>query len=1302
MSCNVDVFKKEMEGFLSSPVVKGKLGALVKGKKGTTTKEVKDTVDKFAYNLRQLQPPKEGMVDVKPIVKAKEVKETKVDEGGVDEGRSPESKLGSVVAATKDMINANSPTVDGVSVVVEDIVKVDDGYSVRFTRSTTGRTVTRKLRGKAFIQLDGVDFQVTSEELDNLGSDKDFLNRGYEEYEVVARDLISNPDKIMELAEEVDKLDPTDTGEWHKATLLDNLSGIVAPLVSLMPDVTVHLGRTTRNGGMVKFDGNKADVYVGLGPRDTNRSALEAYTHELYHVVTAYALNSRDPAIASVRRRIVAIKNSFLSMTPEELSKYMDKPDLVQAQADLDYFADTAVGLHEFIAFARTNKATMKALADRRTNRVTTDETNLVTKLIGYVRELFDRLVVWNRKIPTGSDYQEMAWLVARLAETNKKQVVRKREGILGKLIGQFNKAEDNLATRIDKMKDKAGKRQDTSKLVGGGVVKQGYHIVATIAKSLVSQEAKRTIQFLSSTTGVKSLKPEGTLWSTIRDMSESDDYQDMIEQLGYYSNQIDQHRALTRLDKIQMIKSGFTRKLDVDEENSLTSIVVDIDLGTIAYDYDVVDLIKYPNRLKQEIKNLEDKLKGETDKRSYNYYIAQIDGLARYMVDGDGGIVQMTNAKNIVDRVSVEGVRYPDNTKELVDIVDTLATLRGLQVSSKTDKDIFLDLMENEKSGVEQVVAYQVAHKEMSEKELFTTHADKRRIIKGYSKPVLDQNIEGTTAPIADEKRMKRLGYKLSHKVPRYSLDASEGELGYYVSSLQVTQTFHRVALRTTGKNTRGTSVTGKVGLDGDNVVERVKADKLIRAINVRAEEIVREMEAGTYVATADDKLLSPKLNNSGRIVGYSYNMSKKNKVKILKMDRRVSNVIGSMYASTYDKMESSTFNKELLKYVKEDADKNKSKKHMMGKLNSMEYVTLDGKSNDKELNELWGLVPTEIKLEFKDGITLRRDMLHSIMGYRELGLSDVPGGKILPEGMNYGLRVAEKVWKEIVKVAKVDVILRTPTVLVGNVVSNLMYSVMTGHSPVEIAKLQLQGVRDLNDFISSQKEVIRLKGKEKAGLASSVEIRRLSALEGDIKSSPVKDLIDGGFYTSIVEELDIGEGDNSSMFTDILDDRLKGAPTIVRDGVNLLYLNEKTSVFKMMSTATQYSDFVARYAQYHLMLRKGISKDKALKTVRDAFINYNKPNSRLVEWFNQMGFIMFTKYFTRIQKAIAELAKGHPAKLLIAILGQEYIVGDVEDVTDQSMITKNLGGMVYNPFETLVRAITPSGLEALTYPIR
>jgi hypothetical protein len=110
--------------------------------------------------------------------------------------------------------------------------------------------------------------------------------------------------------------------------------------------------------------------------------------------------------------------------------------------------------------------------------------------------------------------------------------------------------------------------------------------------------------------------------------------------------------------------------------------------------------------------------------------------------------------------------------------------------------------------------------------------------------------------------------------------------------------------------------------------------------------------------------------------------------------------------------------------------------------------------------------------------------------------------------------------------------------------------------------------------------------------------------------------------------------------------------------------------------------------------MKKKGHSEQAIMKTLRNAFINYNKPNSPLMEWANQVGLVMFTKYYIRIQRFIVSFGKENPFKTILA-LGIDGYLGDPATANDSFLLTAGVPG-VNNPLDIVERAITPGAFIA------
>ena len=115
-------------------------------------------------------------------------------------------------------------------------------------------------------------------------------------------------------------------------------------------------------------------------------------------------------------------------------------------------------------------------------------------------------------------------------------------------------------------------------------------------------------------------------------------------------------------------------------------------------------------------------------------------------------------------------------------------------------------------------------------------------------------------------------------------------------------------------------------------------------------------------------------------------------------------------------------------------------------------------------------------------------------------------------------------------------------------------------------------------------------------------------------------------------------------------------------------------------MSHVTQMSDFTARYTLYqHLTQRKRapLDTDTAMKQISDAFVNYDIPSGRALQYMNDMGFLMFTKYYLRIQRVIFNTVREHPARALMLMTLDAYFSG-LQSILDSSMI-----GRLGNPLE-------------------
>ena len=100
--------------------------------------------------------------------------------------------------------------------------------------------------------------------------------------------------------------------------------------------------------------------------------------------------------------------------------------------------------------------------------------------------------------------------------------------------------------------------------------------------------------------------------------------------------------------------------------------------------------------------------------------------------------------------------------------------------------------------------------------------------------------------------------------------------------------------------------------------------------------------------------------------------------------------------------------------------------------------------------------------------------------------------------------------------------------------------------------------------------------------------------------------------------------------------------------------FMTHDTPLYKGLSQVNQLSDFVGRYVLYkHLTSRKNnpLSKEDAVQKASDVFVNYDIAMHPGMQYLDDHGFMMFTKYFLRIQKVLLRLTRDNPLRVLLGV---------------------------------------------------
>lgn len=1255
-------------------------------------------------------------------------------------------------------INANRPYLNKQRVELLDIRENPDGYTVKYKYGNSDKVYTKDVGEYSPFTFgrDGASFQMDAKKLNELYSDYDGGFESDSSVATKAADNVNNPEQMRALGKRLAKM--SSISDEMKDVLLGVLDSVVDPMKKYIPEMSVWLREEAeKTGGKLVLDGEKMGIHMVVGNSTVGKSPLEVFVHEVVHAATAYAIESRDATVGAAVRRLQDLR--------EEVVRALGDDPLA------DYLSDGSRGLHEFVAHAMTNEKVIWVLKRMKPLKAKEEYPNLFSKVVGYIQKMFEAMTMAVRHEKRDMDGHTLAVkLVHQLTEVNNRALLEERSLKRSKFYQIFVKVEDNFRAMMAKAmeKDDDWEKKVAKELRVDNVLAKGWGLTKLVAMSVVDERAKKLLgatMDLFASAGLTWLNPEASVREAMAAMAEGDKLTDRLEVLMHTSASIQQRKENMFSGVAHDLQNGFSEKLSNEDEVRLTDTVLDTDLQSVYWNYDMRDVLVSEHNVQREIDALKAQLKEKVSEEELRYMSAQAKGLGKYMVTGKGHPAQLLNAWNIA-RMAHSRKEKAVADEAVAEIVDKMATMEAL-VAMGGEKRMWLrDMIVAETNGMDQLVGYQTRMAMDSRYKLFSGPGDRAREMKGYSKQVYDRNSDIAIAPVKDEAEMAKMGYVKKAELKKHSLDKSTEVMAVYVSGVKIQQNLNRVTLMYNGKQRRGTTFTEVRAMSGDVL----KAKRDISAMRKEVESGADEMMRTGMPLEVEDMTVLPVYDQGGGIVDFRYVANKEVKEGLLGMDRRAINVVARGYASVYEKSVTGNYNDLVMAEIEKDAAENYNPK-VTGSLglNMKRYVMVQMNSPVKEVADLWNVLPQELKEKYPGGFPIRRDLMHWYMGYRDRSVADTALVKMTPKNVQLALRVVEQIWKDIVQVTKADWIIKTPIVLVGNVVSNFMYSVTTGENPVEVARLQMEGVKELNEYLKKQKELDRLQRKVDIFQATEEDKRHLNRLKNDLKDSTVAKLVEEGFYTTIAEDLGLEEyGSRETLTGKWVNDKMANMPAVVRDGADWMWLTSRTPVYKFVSAATTYSDFAARYAHYHLMmknresverkwvdgikgsygdgakvatkvseygmhinelvgpdmkLRKDADKvlmkaikdsgkyeEMVVKTVREAFVNYHKPTG--YEYLNQMGMMMFTKWYFNIQRAIANLAKGHPLKAIISLLGQEFVLNmDIETMEDSQILTrmyeddewtKMFGVSVRNPLDHIEKVLVPPGLEVLMNTVK
>lgn len=648
--------------------------------------------------------------------------------------------------------------------------------------------------------------------------------------------------------------------------------------------------------------------------------------------------------------------------------------------------------------------------------------------------------------------------------------------------------------------------------------------------------------------------------------------------------------------------------------------------------------------------------------------------------------------------------------------IIKMLATLYSIKYSKQQQRNQAAEVLDKELArkdgnGIELMLG---VHRDLEMdalERLFDNNPT--QMIHGYTPEIYDPHVDMQVVDQETGDRLIARGYKHIHDVTIDNDLADEdgnygGKKGLYV--LQGGGLNRRVSgmFSLTSLQSKGTSIHN--GWMNVNTVSGLQnAATQADVTNRKANKLKKFGTTKIDPSSVKGTKLAPIYDDRGNVVNWAHLMSGEVRDNVLRRENRFDKVMGTLAGSVFDKETTQGTNKLVAEKLHEQYEAGYDAEPYA-------YVTVSGDSEDQELKELWQLLPEETKKEIQrvwggDFVVVRKDSLDITFGYRKLTVSsvltkereDLEGvQKFIRElfhsfaqsrGMNdeqaddFAKKVGtlvlqgERGWQELNQMFKDIIVIKNLATLVGNVWSNASLLWLMGVP--NAWKHQWTALRGIMSYEADAKRLKEIEAKLETGYspANLGELQQeATKLKDAIARNPVTKMVEAGLMPTIVEDVDLMDDPYSykTALAEKTDKYVSKIPGPVKTAAKYVFMTHDTPLYTVLSRATQYSDFLARYALYqHVTTREEnkLTHDQGILKALNAFVHYDVPMQRTLQYFDDMGTLAFMKYFLRVQKVLMETFKENPGRFLTMLLARRLVeLGPV--VLDSSALA-HLGNM-------------------------
>jgi hypothetical protein len=734
-----------------------------------------------------------------------------------------------------------------------------------------------------------------------------------------------------------------------------------------------------------------------------------------------------------------------------------------------------------------------------------------------------------------------------------------------------------------------------------------------------------------------------------------------------------------------KILAEKFSRKLEKYEWADMFNGMAKTDLaslGKILPAGQIVRLITSPGKLQNTIEGWEAELLAAAGAANFGRYQQKAKELAHFMVTGETLTNELLrNARAIV--LKVGGGKTVEEVDEVtVSLVDQLTTLYALKMQPKSVMKSLRKLADTEEQGVEFILHYLGYLREMeTQKEASSNGVS---LINGYKGYIPSEARQGSNLIVADDTEAAYLEQRGYTRLGTYDGSAAErGKKGYYFSNVAGAATYNQGVMQTVSASSFGVDpLTGRtVGASTAGVIKGDALDAL-------------KLRLRTKTGAKPGEHLMPVFDAEGEIVAYERAMAPRMAEK-LKRNEDLSKMVGAWAGRQVEEKQASEFNEVLVDALHQNWEEGRK----AGRRD--EYVNLlDPDLDDAVLKETISLMPREMRRQieavFDDGeFYVRRDLANNALGYRQASVTDVWTGRsrwskeaseaisgavtaVVGKNAYTYLKTLEAGVQAGVSFAKTTIVVRSVIVPAANIASNIMQLATNGVSMRAIAKGFPQKLTEIDAHLKGLSREIELKAEAAANRGNVTVTRRIEAELKAIAEArerlSIAPLIEAGEFATISEGLtDADASLTEGRYADWVKEQAEKLPSKFGTIGRYAAITQDTALFKGMSRAVQYGDFLAKAILYEHLLETGMQPQEAMERVSEEFVNFNLLPGRTRSYAEAMGLTWFWAFKLRSIKIAHRHMRDNPLRVLLGMAGAN-ILPELPGISVGSPISDNM----------------------------